>query len=97
MRRALNYCEHFPFFVSAIRGCVSISCFASLVGVPVGIKSSAVLLKVCVWSKLNTVDVLISKSVMDSHITHEEFLSVNNVLREYNEMKEEIKNPKNAV
>ena len=34
---------------------------------------------------------------MDSHITHEEFLSVNNVLREYNEMKEEIKNPKNAV
>ena len=48
VRRALNYCEHFPFFVSAIRGCVSISCFASLVGVPVGIKSSAVLLKVCV-------------------------------------------------
>ena len=34
---------------------------------------------------------------MDSHITHEEFVSVNNVLREYNEMKEEIKNPKNAV
>ena len=47
VRRALNYFEHFPFFVSAIRGCDSVSCFASLVGVPVGIKSSAVLLKVC--------------------------------------------------
>ena len=29
---------------------------------------------------------------MDSYIRHNEFVSVNNMLREYNEMKEEIKN-----
>ena len=42
-----NYFEHFFVFVSAISGCVSISPFASLVGVPVGIASSAVGLKIC--------------------------------------------------
>ena len=35
--RALNYFENFLVFVSAVSGCVSISAFASLVGVPVGI------------------------------------------------------------
>ena len=43
--RDLNYFEHFPVFVSAVSGCVSISAFASLVGVPVGIASSLVGLK----------------------------------------------------
>ena len=28
---------------------------------------------------------------MDSYFSHDEFVSVNNVLREYDEMKEEIK------
>ena len=42
-----NCFEHFCAFVSAISGCVSISPFASLVGVPVGIASSAVGLKIC--------------------------------------------------
>ena len=32
------------------------------------------------------------KALIDSYISHGEFFSVNNVLREYNEMKEEIKN-----
>ena len=40
--------------------------------------------------KLNTIEVLISKVLIDSHISHDEFFSVNNVVREYNEMKEEI-------
>ena len=43
--------------------------------------------------KLNTVEVIISKALIDSYITHEEFVSVNNVLREYNGMKNKIKNP----
>ena len=34
-----------------------------------------------------------SKALIDSYISHDEFVSVNNVLREYNEMKEENKNP----
>ena len=45
----------------------------------------------------NTIKVLISKALIDSYISHDEFVSINNVLREYNEMKEEIKNPKTSV
>ena len=41
--------------------------------------------------KLYTIEVLISKALIDSYISHDEFLSVNNVLGEYNEIKEEIK------
>ena len=48
-------------------------------------------------TQLDTIEVLISKALINSYINHEEFFSVNNVLREYNEMKEEIKNPQNAV
>ena len=43
---------------------------------------------------LNTIEVLISKAFIDSYISHDKFLSVNNVLKEYNEIKKEIKNPK---
>ena len=43
--------------------------------------------------KLNTIEVLISKALIDSYISHDKFVSVNNVLREYYEMKEETKNP----
>ena len=43
--------------------------------------------------KLNTIEVLISKTLIDLYIGHDEFVSINNVLREYYEMKEEIKNP----
>ena len=42
-------------------------------------------------SKLNTIEVLISKALIDSCISRNKFVSVNNVLREYNEIKEEIK------
>ena len=46
-------------------------------------------------TKLDTVEVLISKAFIDSCISHDEFVSVNNVLRKYNKMKEEIKKPWN--
>ena len=42
-----NYFEQFIIFISAVSGCVSISAFASLVGIPLGITSSAVELKIC--------------------------------------------------
>ena len=32
--------------------------------------------------KLNTIEILISKALIDSYISHDEFVSVNNVLRE---------------
>ena len=47
--------------------------------------------------KLNTIEVLISKALIDSYISHDEFVSVNNVLREYYEMKKEIKIPGTSV
>ena len=37
--------------------------------------------------KLNTIEVIISRVLIDSYISHEEFLSVNNVVKEYDEIK----------
>ena len=45
-------------------------------------------------SKLNRMEVLISKTLIDSVVSHDEFALINNVLKEYNKMKEEIKNLK---
>ena len=43
--------------------------------------------------KLNSIEVLISKALIDLNINHDEFL-INNVLKEYDEVKEELKNVK---
>ena len=120
----MNCHEHFLVFVSAVSRCVSISAFTSLVGIAVGIGSSALGLKICaitaaieeylseLWkkkerspnsivlltkTKLNTIEALIFKDLIDSCINNEEFVSVNNVCREFNEIKESIKNTENAV
>ena len=108
----LSYVEHLLILVSIVTGYVSISAFASLVGVHVGITSSAVGIKIYAITagikkyksilkkkkkkhdkivlfgknKLNTIEVLISKSLIDSYISHDEFVSVNNLLREYNQI-----------
>ena len=37
------------------------------------------------------IQVLISKALIDSSISHNEFFLINNVLKEYGDMKEEIK------
>ena len=47
--------------------------------------------------KLNTIEVLISKALINSYISHGEFVLVNNVLTEYYEMKEEVKNLETSV
>ena len=116
----LNYIEHFLILGSAVTGCVSISAFPSLVGIPIVITSSAVGLKICVItaaikkqkpiikkkknnpgkivllekSKLNNTEFLISKALVDSLVIHDEFVMINNVLKEYVEIKEETKNLK---
>ena len=113
----LNYIEHFLILVFTITGCISISAFASLIDIPLGITSSAIGLKICAItaeikkyksiikkkkkkhdkiiflakSKLNKIEVLISKALINSVISHYEFVLINNILREYKEMKEEIK------
>ena len=92
---------------STITGYVSISAFASLVGMPIGITSSATALKICAItagikkyksiikkrkkkhdkivlltkSKLNRIEVLISKALIDSVINHDEFVLINNALK----------------
>ena len=72
--RILIYIEHLLILISTVTGCVSISAFASLVGVPIGNTSSPVGLKI------------------DSNISHDELVLVDNVLKEFYDMKEEIKN-----
>ena len=113
----LNYIQHSLILISTITGCIFISAFASLVGIPIAITNSAVGLTSCVLtaasknyksiikkkkkkhdkivllakSKLNSMEVLLSKALIDSVISHEEFILIN-VLKQYNEMKNEIKN-----
>ena len=41
--------------------------------------------------KLNSIEVLISKSLIDSVNSHDGFVLINNVLKEYDNVKEEIK------
>ena len=114
----LNYIGDFLILASTITGIFSISAFASLIGVPIGIMSSAIGLKMYVIgaeikkyksmikkkrkkhdkivslakSKLNCIEVSISKFLINSVISHDAFVLMNNVLKEHNKMKEEIKN-----
>ena len=46
-------------------------------------------------SKLNTIEVLISKALIDSVISHDEFVLINNILKEYEDIKEEMTNSNN--
>ena len=115
--RVLNYIEHSLISIFTITGCVSISAFASLVGIPIGITSYSIGLKICAItvgikkyksiikkkkkkhdkivllakSKLNSIEVLISKALIDSNISHDEFVLINNVLKKFYDMNEEIK------
>ena len=44
---ALNYNEHFLILAYTITGCISIPAFAFLLGIPIGIISSAIGFKIC--------------------------------------------------
>ena len=46
-------------------------------------------------AKLNVIKVSISTALIDSYISHDEFVSINNVLRKNNEMKK--KDPETSV
>ena len=116
----INYFEHSHFLASTITGCISIYVFASLIGIPKGITSSVMGLKICAItagikkyksiikkrkkkhdkisllakSRLNKIEFIFSKALINSVISHDEFALINNVLKEHNEMKTEIKNLK---
>ena len=117
----LNYIEHFLILASTVIGSTSISAFAFLVFIPIGITSSAIGLEFCAItsgikkyqsiikkkkkkgdkmlllakSKLNGIEVLISKALIDSVISHHEFVLIKNVLKQYDEMNEKIKRSNN--
>ena len=46
--RVLNYIENLLILLSTVSGSVSVSAFATLVGIPIEITSSAIGLKICV-------------------------------------------------
>ena len=48
-------------------------------------------------AKLDTINLLISKALINSYISPDQMFSANNMFRECNKVKEEIRNPKNAV
>ena len=99
--------EHFLILASTLTGCISISDFASLLGIPIEITSSAIGLNIypitagiknytsiiktkkkkkyeivlLAKSKLNRIEVLISKALIDSNISHGEFVLISNVLK----------------
>ena len=45
--------------------------------------------------KLNTIEVLMA--LIDSYVSHDEFILANDVVRQYNEEKEEIKHPETSI
>ena len=50
-----------------------------------------------VKDKLNAIEVLISQALIDSYISHDKLVPVNNILKEYNKIKEDIRNPETSV
>ena len=47
--------------------------------------------------KLDAIKFLLPEALIDSFVSHNKFVSVSNVLSEYNETKKQIKNPQNVV
>ena len=46
-------------------------------------------------SKSNSIVVLISEALIDSNVSHDEFVLLNNVLKEFYDMKKETENSNN--
>ena len=114
----MNYIDHSLIVIFTITGGVSISAFASLVGITIG-TGSAIRWILCIITagtkkyksiikknkkkhdkivliakfKLNRVEVLISTTLIDSNISRDEFVLINNALKELNDTKEKSKIP----
>ena len=57
----INYIEHF-ILVSVVTGCISISAFASLFCIPIGIKIYVIGLKICaITAEIEKYEVIIKK------------------------------------
>ena len=87
-RKYLNYVEKLFILVSTNTGCVSISAFDSLVLIHKSTikkkKKRHDKIVLLGKDKLNTTGALISKTLIDSYISHDQFISVNSALKENN-------------
>ena len=93
----LNHVEHLLILTSTVTGGVSIS---ALFAIPVGNRSSEVQIKICaITASIKKYKSIIKKNKKkhNLYLSHDGFVSVENVLREYFEMKEEITNPETSV
>ena len=116
---ALNYIKHFQLLWLL----VSTSAFASFLGIPKGITTSAIGLKTCAITvgikkyksiikkkkkkhnkivllgkiKVNSIEVLISKVLVDLYISHDELGLANNVLKNMMIRKKKKKNLKTST
>ena len=97
--------------------------FFLFLGIPIGLTSSAIGLKICAIdagikkyksiikkkkkrhnkivlqakSKLNIIEVSISKALIHSNISHDDFILISNMQKEYGDMKEKIKKFKHLI
>ena len=59
----LNYIEHFLVLDSVVTGCISISVFVFLLGIPIEITSSVIRLKICaITSRIKKFKPIINKN-----------------------------------
>ena len=94
----------FALFVGIPRGTTSSAVGLKICAVPAGTKNYKSINKkkkkhdkivLLANSKLNSIEVLDSKTLIDSNIGYDEYFLTNNVLKEFYDMKEETKNCNN--
>ena len=96
----LNYIEHFLILASTFNGCISISAFATALkvcAITARIKKYMSIIKkkkkkhdniiLLPKSKLDSIEVLISKALIDSVISHDEFVLIDNVQKDIKNLK----------
>ena len=105
-----DYIDKTLIVLSATSGRRSIISFASAIGIPAGLGSASCTLifslttrkkkkkhnkiVMLVKSKLNSIETLMSQALIDLDISHEEFKTIVNEKKKYEQMKEIIRNIK---
>ena len=103
----MNYIEHSLILVSRVTAYVSISDFTSLIGIPVAIRLKICVITTGINQYMSIIKkkkkkhdkiILLAKyelnsiEVFNSNISHDKFSLINNVLKGFDDIKEEIKN-----
>ena len=99
-----NYFEKSLIILSVASGSISIASFATVIGIPIGIRSSKKLLKATInkekkhqkivmlaTSKLNSIESKISEALINNQISHEDFITIINEEINYRDLKESIR------